>query len=587
MANMLVVTILLGVLTNAMVEYVSGILLDKAKENADYSVSQLALNVDNTLKVYEQLVDAFYINNDLQAALLKKYDSAAEAQAVYFDTVLPYMNVIRSTTDTLHLMIYTNNDTFQFSDVKLIGDEVRDTDWYQAASETKKRLSRDWMYMGRSDIYKADVLRLVGKLYNIFNKSEIFITVDVEQRIIENLTSAENKNQRTIIALSNGQVVVDHGSSNLNGLRLENYGFYDKIAGHQKSSQMYTENGRKYLLVSATLNARSSITGFKVVLLVPIDEYISKVNKLKWLALILYAASLGISFIFMYFISAGFTKRLTVLVMKIKEMNTDNLHSFIDVKGNDEITQVSHKFNQMMMRMDMLIKQVYEAEIQRKELQLKKRESELYALQTQINPHYLFNTLNAIRGNLLENGDRKNADIVKWFAQSFRNLLSRKGDIVPLGDELEMIDTYMRVQMFRYGKRLEYRCEVPAPLLGYPMLRLALHTIVENAIIHALEHNEGITVICISAEAAGGHSYRLTIADNGPGMTEERLKEIEAMIAQCDEEQQGTEHLGLLNTQQRIKLTFGEAYGLAIRSRQGEGTEVVMNMPSTWERQEE
>lgn len=585
-ANMLVVTILLGVLTNVLIQYVSGILLDKAKENVNYSVSQLALNLDNSMKVYEQVIDSFYINNDIQEALLAHYETDSEAQGVYFDVVTPYMNVIRATTDSLNLMMYTNNPTFQFSDVKNIDDEIQEHDWYKAAHYADKRLSRVWTYMGRSDIYKADVLRLVGKLYNIFNRSELFIAVDVDQRVIQDLISKEGQEQRYIIALNNGQVIADNGMKSIEGQHIQDYGFYDEIAANDNISSMYMEDGLKYLLVSKTLDTRHSVSGMKIVSLVSIDQYISKVNQMKWIALALYVGSLLLCMVIIYAISTGLTKRLTVLALKIKEMNTDNLQSFIEVKGNDEISQVSYKFNQMMARMDLLIKQVYEAEIDRKELELKRRESELYALQAQINPHYLFNTLNAIRGNLLENGDHKNADIVKWFAQSFRNMLNRKGDVVRLGEELDAVNTYMNVQMFRYGSRLIYSSEVPESLHPFPIPKLALHTLLENAMIHALENNENDTIIKVRGEWIDDRHYRISVQDNGPGFSTEKLSEIWERLQNPDPESQN-QHLGLLNTQQRIQMTFGTDYGLDIVSVAGEETRVSMVLPTVWSRQKE
>lgn len=583
-ANMLVVTILLGVLTHVLIEYVSGILLDKAKENVNYSVSQLALNLDKSMKVYEQVIDSFYINHDIQEALLNHYESDAEAQGVYFDVVTPYMNVVRATTDTLNLMMYTNNPTFQFSDVKNVDDEIKEHEWYKAAHYSDKRLSRAWTYMGRSDIYKADVLRLVGKLYNIFNRSELFITLDVDQRVIQDLISKEDQDHRYIIALNNGQVIVDNALKSIEGLHIQDYGFYKDIAGSDNTSFMYTDDGLKYLVVSKTIDTRHSVSGMKIVSLVSIDQYISKVNQMKWIALALYLVSVLLCMIIIYAISTGLTKRLTVLALKIKEMNTDNLQSFIEVKGNDEISQVSYKFNQMMARMDMLIKQVYEAEIDRKELELKRRESELYALQAQINPHYLFNTLNAIRGNLLENGDHKNADIVKWFAQSFRNMLNQKSDVVKLGDELDAVNTYMNVQMFRYGNRLNYSSEVPEELRQFPIPRLALHTLLENAMIHALENNENDTVIKVRAEWVDERCYRVTVQDNGPGFSVEKLAEIWERLQNPDRDEQ-SRHLGLLNTQQRIKLTFGADFGLDIVSVAGLETRVSMVLPTAWHRQ--
>src|SRR5690606_17755276 len=133
-------------------------------------------------------------------------------------------------------------------------------------------------------------------------------------------------------------------------------------------------------------------------------------------------------------------RRLIELARRMREVQQDhNFSVHIDVRGRDEISQLGNIFNRMMRHLDELIHEVYRGEIDRKELELRITEAELYALQAQINPHFLYNVLNSIRGNLLERGDMRNAEIIQLLAKSFRILLRSRNAIVALSEEAELV----------------------------------------------------------------------------------------------------------------------------------------------------
>ncbi|WP_211748423.1 sensor histidine kinase [Paenibacillus sp. Marseille-Q4541] len=371
--------------------------------------------------------------------------------------------------------------------------------------------------------------------------------------------------------MPNHSIVVDTSVEQRDIKDTKQLPFYNLIEENDDYSDVYEEDGKKYLLTVQTLDSRSSIRGLKVIQMMPIDELFAKVNQMKDVAFILLIASGTVSIAAIYFISLRMTKRLMEFARQIKTMDIEKLTTTIEIRGNDEIGQLSHHFQQMIVRINQLIKEVYQADILKKEF-------ELYALQAQINPHYLFNTLNAIRGSLLEKGDRENAEIIKLLALSFRKVLSKPSELNGVGEELEVVDTFLKIQVFRFGSRLRYSIDVPPDFLQLAIPRLSLQTLIENTIVHALEQSIGVTEVTITAERYDDQQVRITVSDNGPGLSGERLQEILAWINE-DSEIARSNRVGLRNIHQRLQRTYGGSYGLQIESVQGQGTQVSIIIP--------
>jgi sensor histidine kinase YesM len=202
---------------------------------------------------------------------------------------------------------------------------------------------------------------------------------------------------------------------------------------------------------------------------------------------------------------------------------------------------------------------------------------ELYALQTQINPHFLFNTLNMIRGKLLIAGDRENAKVIGLLAKSFRMMLKKGGPTIRLSEELDFISSYLQIQQYRFGDKFTYEIDVPEEEMDVLVPKLCIQPIVENAISHGIELSPSPSHIRISGQRSG-NLLLLTIRDNGLGISLERLAEIQQRL-NSDESLSGDAHIGLQNVQHRLRHLFGERHGLEITSEAGAWTIVTMSIP--------
>ena len=208
------------------------------------------------------------------------------------------------------------------------------------------------------------------------------------------------------------------------------------------------------------------------------------------------------------------------------------------------------------------------------------KQIELAALQSQINPHFLYNTLDSIRGQALLDGNKEVAMMIKTLSSFFRYCISRKSDVVTFRDELDNIKNYMEIQRYRFGDRFSLDIDVDNPeAYDYYIPRLIFQPIVENSIVHGLESRLEGGVITIDVETAG--DLIVMISDNGKGLTLEELDRLNDMIhASVTDKDRGKDenksHIGIAlpNIHNRIKLLYGDPYGIRVYSSIGYGTDV-------------
>lgn len=220
----------------------------------------------------------------------------------------------------------------------------------------------------------------------------------------------------------------------------------------------------------------------------------------------------------------------------------------------------------------------------KQDVEIYSRQVELAALQSQINPHFLYNTLDAIRGQAIQDNNREVAMMIQTLSAFFRYSISRRGNAVTLRDELDNVQNYMKIQQYRFEDRFRLEMEIDDPdVYDYYVPRLILQPIVENAIQHGLENMRSGGLITIDVEEAD--DLIIMISDNGKGMSLQELDELNGRImAEKAEENRlapagKQEGIALVNVQKRIELFFGVPYGLHVYSSIGRGTDVEITLP--------
>ena len=272
------------------------------------------------------------------------------------------------------------------------------------------------------------------------------------------------------------------------------------------------------------------------------------------------------------FISASLLgKRIKSLVRKMKDVQSGNLDTRLEVKSTDEIGYLERSLNTMCDKLSEYIKNVYVFEI-------KTKTAELQALQAQIDPHFLFNTLESIRTTAQLNKDTQTAKMVHLLGNLFRWNIRTKGIVVDLKEEIDYVRSYIELQKLRYDNAFDMSVNIESGALRLGVLKLTLQPIVENAIQHGMGEKASGGHINIRGWVSEGR-LMLQVSDNGKGMDEAKVREVIANLTKNQEESMGGS-IGLSNVHQRCCILFGDKYGLSISSVVSVGTQVELSLPA-------
>lgn len=275
---------------------------------------------------------------------------------------------------------------------------------------------------------------------------------------------------------------------------------------------------------------------------------------------------MGLTMIVSFLVSRLVTKPIQRLIRAMQEFEKDAAgYVYRPVEGTTEIEALSQSYEHMVGKIQNLMKQVRQEEISL-------RKTELKALQAQINPHFLYNTLDAIGWLCEEERCRDAVEMVNALAKLFRISISKGHELITIEKEVEHAGSYLKIQNFRYKNQFSYDFQIEEECLRYYCNKITLQPIIENAIYHGLDRmvDEGHIQIRIYSE---GEDVIFRVEDNGVGMSEEQCRSI------LHKEPGDNSGIGIKNVNDRIKIYFGKEYGLSIESELDEGTTVIIRMP--------
>ena len=278
--------------------------------------------------------------------------------------------------------------------------------------------------------------------------------------------------------------------------------------------------------------------------------------------------------LFSILMAMDFSEPINRLVHSIKKVETENIHEEVLVDREDELGYLSKCFNKMSLEIDNLVNRVYKEKLTR-------RESELKALQAQINPHFLFNTLESINWMAQLNNVPEIRDMVTSLAALMEASIGKGSPMVPLSKELKYIDSYLLIMKNRYGDRLTYESDVDHSLMHYEVPKLILQPLIENAIYHGIDKMRKKGTIHLTIQRQQDQIY-IEIMDNGKGMQPEEVDELNQVFKEDNHDYligKNRKSIGLANVNGRIKLFYGQEYGLQVESVYESYTKMKLYIP--------
>lgn len=446
-------------------------------------------------------------------------------------------------------------------------DQVK-SEWARIAAEGDGRpmlVSTQEVTTGKEAYYAFSVIR---ELKHVKDLSPIgFIVFDT------NITAINRQIQdfdqvtkgKTILVDENNHVVFDSEGA----LTTRDLSGDESIrrATAQDGSFPITIDGKKYI----TTYSKSSLTGWKIFVYIPLSEATRQASVTRNVTLLTSGLFVLLALAIAIAISYALTRPLSKIKTLMQEVQTGNLDVSFNQRYRDEVGLLGRHFNIMVTRIRDLLEEV-------KETQTRKKEAEYAALQSQINPHFIYNTLETIRMKAELNDDEEVADMTFTLGKLLRYGVNHGEQRVTIGDELEHLYNYVALQNMRFSNKYTLVVNVPQRDLALPSIKLMLQPVVENAIHHAFKQVLGPGKIEIGVRHEGETAI-FTVSDDGRGMDEDRLKDIRERVYGQQPPKSDGRGIGLRNVHERIKLQFGEGYGLRIDSHPGLGTTVSLAIP--------
>ena len=342
-------------------------------------------------------------------------------------------------------------------------------------------------------------------------------------------------------------------------------------AGYDDGSREEVFNGTRQTVVTKTVG----YTGWKLVGVIK-GTGIS-LNMLKTRLFIVFVILLIIFIVILInsYISFRVTNPIRELEKSVKALEEGNLDADIYMGGSYEVQHLGKSVQDMKFRIKGLMQDIVSEHEE-------KRKSEFDSLQAQINPHFLYNTLDIIVWQIENEKQSEAVHTVTALARFFRLSLGKGKNIVTVRDEIDHVKNYLMIQHMRFKNKFDYEFDIAEDVLELPSLKLMLQPLVENAIYHGMEFMDGDGMIMVKAWREEDELY-LSVADNGLGMTEDKVEMI--LTGESTSGNGRGSGIGVKNVNERIKLYFGEAYGLTIDSEPDEGTTVIIHLPAKDEKE--
>lgn len=346
----------------------------------------------------------------------------------------------------------------------------------------------------------------------------------------------------------------------------------------QEQTVLETEQGTRYIVQSHTLPE----IGGKIVSATPISLLTKDLEPLKTKSYLLLGLMLLLITIPYSILMMNILKPLSRLMTFMKQLKTGSLnvlHSKVKLEGYAEIEMISDEFNTMLRRINNLTGRLVDTRTELYQTELEKQRVQYAYLQSQINPHFLSNTLDTIKGIAIAQGSRETYEMAGALSRMLRYSI-KGGDVVTLGEELQIVNAYIKIHQLRFSGRFIYEENCPAELMNLHVPKMIIQPVVENALTHGLETFASGGIVSINVRLNETGDLVVTVTDNGVGMDAARLEQLSALLDASRKDHMQHDHIGVANVHNRIHVKYGDPYGLSISSRLGAGTRVTLTFPA-------
>ncbi|AIQ40116.1 sensor histidine kinase [Paenibacillus sp. FSL R7-0297] len=521
------------------------------------STAQINKNLENKLDSYEHISASIYLDDRLASYLTAEYVDDPSYLDVYKYIGNRIDTVMAAYPDFDSAFIYSDNPSLPKDNyyIKPVTPEVQATELYKQLQQSHGNI----IYLTTPQSEDSPAMFTLARLLNN-NRNEYpygTLVFSVSESVIFSLMEKE-AGGKDIFIINDEGIILSSANKKLLDTSLP------EMLNHQFAGEASGRFDTTYKGVKAFAVYNTLANGWKTVSVVPYESIIKDAKSLSQLIIKISLAFIGVALLLIYITASLFSNRIRTLIRMVRRIERGDFNTPREEQlGNDEIGQLHFAFNQMTGRLSGLI-----TEVSRKELLGK--EAELDLLQAQINPHFLYNTLGSISSLAVKHQDSQIQDMVQNLAKFYRISLNKGKSILTINEEIKLTRSYNAIQLIRFKGQLNITYTIDEAILPYSTVKLTLQPFIENSVIHASWNQDNPLNIHIKG-VTQDNDIILSVIDDGMGMSRETLQSLMG-------EKPGRGY-GIMNVDRRIKLKFGEYYGVKVYSRLGIGTVVQIRLP--------
>lgn len=543
-------------------------------------LTNLSFNIDQYLQSIEKGTLAAITNEELQLALenwpLISTTDQEELKIQYEKEIEDFAGSLEVSIKNIDsVQIFSENRVFystNFNRSDYDSKNFVNKDWYKQTIEARGKVV---LFGTHKPFQRPQASNSVISIARVINKagskqalSVVLIDIRLDS-LQEILNKSETTNRNFIILDKDNQLIY------ASDLKLNRNHLKDIITSLEKSNSTVKQQNSSFYASINNSNSfvnfvHSNYSGWKVIQYVPVHEITKYSEEIQFIIFALAFMSFVTAIILYFILKHRVTKPIISLSHQVKQVGLGNFVLNLNSNRNDEFGVLHRGISQMVSDLEQQVHRLSDAKVQQKMAQYG-------ALKSQINPHFLANTLETIQMKVIINGDRETSEMVGKLGMLFRGLISSGKETLKLREELEQLRLYISIQQFRFANKMTYEENLAEEILDAEILHFILQPIVENAFVHGLERKLDPGVIRIISQV-NGKFIKIIVEDNGIGLSDQQLCMLQEKL---DSPIQLTEenHVGLKNVHDRICFYYGEQYGLLIESQENVGTRVVLTLP--------
>lgn len=511
-----------------------------------------------------------------EEALQEVLTAEAPSEEDYINPVMTYAtinNYLTTHAEIEDITIYTDNpNAAEYIHFELADDTVRQKDWYQKAS---RQASCFWTPIERKDKHGNSYwnLCLIRKVPIMDSDYHAVLVICISDNYLQ--TRIQSNEHRIEVVSDTGKVFYSSERTGYGEAPTVYIDYTDRYYTYEGS--VWEEETKLFTNISSLQIYQSESTLYIVTMN---ENAYQDIRGIVLTCLLIIVVAMAIPAILIHYFTGYFTGRINVLRQEMKKASKEDYDIIPAYGGEDELSEAFADLQVMVQRIKEKDARMYAVKIKEQQLLNEQQVMEMKMLASQINPHFLYNTLESIRMQALTAGNKEVAGSVKLLGKSMRYVLENTGtSSITLQKELDYIETYLNIQKIRFRDRVNYSLviEEGLSLEKYLILPLLLQPVIENAILHGLEQVENNGKIEVRVSLEDDEYLKIVIADNGCGMEQEELEKLRQKVK--EQRIDTSSSIGLSNINRRIKLCYGDLYGMHIESEPDKGTEVTLTLP--------